>query len=161
MLKEISSIIIGVGAASILIILIFLFLIVKDISRSQRYRMQLEDAKSFTEELMQRREQFIATITHDLRTPLTTVMGYTELMGKSGLTPKQDHYLSHLKKSSEYILHLVNDLLDLSKLEAVKRLISSKVYSDFPRELFFADFFFLANSTFKIWPILKRSATGL
>jgi len=125
MLKEISSIIIGVGVASILIILIFLFLIVKDISRSQRYRMQLEEAKSFTEELMHRREQFIATITHDLRTPLTTVMGYTELMGKSGLTQKQDHYLSHLKKSSEYILHLVNDLLDLSKLEAGKMLIEN------------------------------------
>ena len=125
MLKEISTIIIVVGAASILIILIFLFLIVKDISRSQRYRLQLEEAKSFTEELMQRREQFIATITHDLRTPLNTVMGYTELMGKSGLTQKQDHYLSHLKKSSEYILHLVNDLLDLSKLEAGKMLIEN------------------------------------
>ena len=125
MLKEISTIIIVVGAASILIILIFLFLIVKDISRSQRYRMQLEEAKSITEELMYRREQFIATITHDLRTPLNTVMGYTELMGKSGLTQKQDHYLSHLKKSSEYILHLVNDLLDLSKLEAGKMLIEN------------------------------------
>ncbi|MEP6261057.1 MAG: ATP-binding protein [Gillisia sp.] len=125
MLKEISTIIIVVGAASILIILIFLFLIVKDISRSQRYRLQLEEAKSFTEELMHRREQFIATITHDLRTPLNTVMGYTELMGKSGLNPKQDHYLSHLKKSSEYILHLVNDLLDLSKLEAGKMLIET------------------------------------
>ncbi|HSP83029.1 MAG TPA: hypothetical protein VLN72_04805, partial [Gillisia sp.] len=67
MLKEISTIIIVVGAASILIILIFLFLIVKDISRSQRYRLQLEEAKSITEELMYRREQFIATITHDLR----------------------------------------------------------------------------------------------
>ncbi|HSP82530.1 MAG TPA: ATP-binding protein, partial [Gillisia sp.] len=105
--------------------LIFLFLIVKDISRSQRYRLQLEEAKSITEELMYRREQFIATITHDLRTPLNTVMGYTELMGKSGLTQKQDHYLSHLKKSSEYILHLVNDLLDLSKLEAGKMLIEN------------------------------------
>ncbi|HSJ11392.1 MAG TPA: response regulator [Gillisia sp.] len=125
MLKEISTIIIVVGAASILIILIFLFLIVKDISRSQRYRLQLEEAKSITEELMYRREQFIATITHDLRTPLNTVMGYTELMGKSGLTQKQDHYLSHLKKSSEYILHLVNDLLDLSKLEAGKMLIEN------------------------------------
>jgi signal transduction histidine kinase/FixJ family two-component response regulator len=125
MLKDISRTIIFVGAASILIILIFLFLIVKDISRSQRYRSQLEEAKAFTEALMQRREQFIATITHDLRSPLNTVIGYSELMEKAGLTKKQEHYLSHLKKSSEYILHLVNDLLDLSKLEAGKMLVEN------------------------------------
>lgn len=125
LLKDISRTIIVVGAASTLIILIFLFLIVKDISRSQRYRIQLEEAKSFTEAIMHRREQIIATITHDLRTPLNTVMGYSELMEKSGLTPKQEHYLSHLKKSSDYILHLVNDLLDLSKLEAGKMLVEN------------------------------------
>src|SRR5690606_41323189 len=110
MLKDISRTIITLGIASILIILVFLLLIVKDISRSQRYRSQLEEAKSFTEALMHRREQFIATITHDLRSPLNTVIGYSELMQKAGLTKKQEHYLSHLKKSSEYILHLVNDL---------------------------------------------------
>lgn len=120
MLKDISRTIFIVGAASVLIILVFLLFIVKDISRGQRYRLKLEEANAFNEALMQRREQFIATITHDLRSPLNTVIGYTELMGKAGLTKKQDHYLGHLKKSSEYILHLVNDLLDLSKLEAGK-----------------------------------------
>jgi len=123
MLNEISSIIIAVGIAFILLILFFLVLILKDVSRSQRYRLELEDAKSFTESLMKRREQFMATITHDLRSPLNTVIGYTDLMEKSGLNNKQEHYLSHLKKSSEYILHLVNDLLDLSKLEAGKMLV--------------------------------------
>ncbi|MFN4761821.1 ATP-binding protein [Gillisia sp. Q332] len=123
LLKEVSSIIIFVGIASVLIILFFLFLIVRDVSKSQRYRIQLEEAQSFTESLMKRREQFMATITHDLRSPLNTVIGYTELMGKSNLSNKQNRYLSHLQKSSEYILHLVNDLLDLSKLEAGKMLI--------------------------------------
>jgi len=99
---------------------LFLFLIVRDVSKGQRYRIKLEEAKLFTEALMQRREQFMSTITHDLRSPLNTVIGYTELMKKSGLNTKQEHYLGHLQKSSEFILHLVNDLLDLSKLEAGK-----------------------------------------
>ena len=120
LLKQVSRIIIIVGIASILIILLFLFLIVRDISKGQRYRVKLEEAKLFTEALMQRREQFMSTITHDLRSPLNSVIGYTELMKKSGLNTKQEHYLGHLKKSSEFILHLVNDLLDLSKLEAGK-----------------------------------------
>ncbi|HZJ36396.1 MAG TPA: ATP-binding protein [Gillisia sp.] len=120
LLEQVSRIIIIVGIASILIILLFLFLIVRDVSKGQRYRMKLEEAKLFAEALMQRREQFMSTITHDLRSPLNTVIGYTELMKKSGLNTKQEHYLGHLKKSSEFILHLVNDLLDLSKLEAGK-----------------------------------------
>ncbi len=120
LLAQVSRIIIIVGIASILIILLFLFLIVRDVSKGQRYRVKLEEAKLFAETLMQRREQFMSTITHDLRSPLNTVIGYTELMKKSGLNTKQEHYLGHLKKSSEFILHLVNDLLDLSKLEAGK-----------------------------------------
>ncbi len=120
LLEQVSRIIIIVGTASILIILLFLFLIVIDVSKGQRYRVKLEEAKLFTEALMQRREQFMSTITHDLRSPLNAVIGYTELMKKSGLNTKQEHYLGHLKKSSEFILHLVNDLLDLSKLEAGK-----------------------------------------
>ncbi|UJH89930.1 hypothetical protein LZ575_13185 [Antarcticibacterium sp. 1MA-6-2] len=133
LLNDISTTIFVVGAACILIILVFLVLIVSDISRSQQYRVQLEEAKSFTEALMQRREQFIATITHDLRSPLNTVMGYTELMGNSGLTKKQDHYLGQVKKSTEYILHLVNDLLDLSKLEAGKMLVENLPFN--PKKL--------------------------
>lgn len=120
LLEQVSRIIIIVGIASILIVLLFLFLIVSDVSKGQRYRVKLEEAKLFTEALMLRREQFMSTITHDLRSPLNTVIGYTDLMKKSGLNTKQEHYLGHLKKSSEFILHLVNDLLDLSKLEAGK-----------------------------------------
>ena len=120
MLNEVSQILLIVGATSVLIVLFFLFLIIRDVSRSQRYRIQLEDAKAFTESLMKRRERFMATITHDLRSPLNTVLGYTELIGKTPLNHKQEHYLGHLRKSSEFILHLVNDLLDLSKLDAGK-----------------------------------------
>src|SRR5690606_37133573 len=60
-------------------------------------------------------------------------------MEKAGLTKKQEHYLSHLKKSSEYILHLVNDLLDLSKLEAGKMLVENLPFN--PRNLLEDTFF--------------------
>ena len=89
LLAQVSRIIIMVGIASILIILLFLFLIVRDVSKGQRYRMKLEEAKLFTEALMQRREQFMSAITHDLRSPLNTVIGYTELMKKTELNSKQ------------------------------------------------------------------------
>ncbi|MGY5849100.1 ATP-binding response regulator [Salegentibacter sp. F14] len=145
MLKDTSMIMIAAGSISIIIILVFLFLIIKDVSRSQRYRSQLEEAKTFAESLLKSREHFMAAITHDLRSPLNTLIGYTDLMGKTALNTKQNHYLTHVKKSSDFILRLVNDLLDLSKLEAgkmlveklpfnPKKLIEDSVHSSLPGE---------------------------
>ncbi|WP_424492480.1 ATP-binding response regulator [Salinimicrobium sp. GXAS 041] len=108
------------GATSFAVILIFLFLVMRDVTRSYQYRNQLEAAKQYAESLLKSREQFMATVTHDLRSPLNTVVGYTDLLERTKLSRSQSHYLNHLKKSSDYILHLVDDLLDLSRLEAGK-----------------------------------------
>lgn len=120
MVRNTSRTIAILGAASFLVILIFLFLVIKDVSRSQRYRNELEVAKQYTEALLKSREQFMATVTHDLRSPLNTVEGYTDLLQNTNLNSTQTHYLKQLKSSSAYILRLVNDLLDMAKLEAGK-----------------------------------------
>ncbi|APG60988.1 hybrid sensor histidine kinase/response regulator [Christiangramia salexigens] len=133
MLQKTSYIIIFGGGTIGLIILFFIINIIRDITRSQRYRAELEEAKTFAESLLARREQFMAAITHDLRSPLTTVMGYTDLMQKTNLDHKQKHYLLQVKKSSQFILRLVNDLLDLSKLEAGKMLIEKLPFN--PKKL--------------------------
>lgn len=133
MLKDTSIIMIAAGSGSFIIIFVFLFFIIKDVSRSQRYRMQLEEAKTFAESLLKSREHFMATITHDLRSPLNTLIGYTDLMEKTALNNKQNHYLTHVKKSSDFILRLVNDLLDLSKLEAGKMLVEKLPFN--PKKL--------------------------
>ena len=133
MVVKTSDIIIIGGAIIAIIILFFVFNIISDITRSQRYRVQLEDAKNLAESLLASREQFMAAITHDLRSPLTTVMGYTDLIHKTDLNEKQKHYLKQIKKSSEYILRLVNDLLDLSKLEAGKMLVENLPFN--PKKL--------------------------
>lgn len=116
------------GAASLLVILVFIFLVVRDISRSQRYRRQLESAKMYAETLLQSREQFMNTITHDIRSPLNAIVGYTGLLRETGLNKSQNRYLGQLKKSSDYLLHLVNDLLDLSRLEAGKMSIEKLAF---------------------------------
>ncbi|MFZ0491237.1 MAG: ATP-binding protein [Salegentibacter sp.] len=133
MLEDTSQIMFLAGSVSVAIILLFLILIVRDVTRSQRYRTQLEEAKNFAEGLLKSREQFTAAITHDLRSPLSTVIGYTDLMQKTTLDPKQKHYLQQMRKSSDFILHLVNDLLDLSKLEAGKMLIEKLPFN--PKKL--------------------------
>lgn len=117
------------GAVSLLVILIFVFLVIRDVSRSQRYRNELEDAKTYAESLLKSREQIMNTVTHDLRSPLNSVVGYTGLLEKTDLNKSQNRYLGQLKKSSNYLLHLVNDLLDLSKLEAGKMSIEELTFN--------------------------------
>ena len=120
LLQQTSLIIGGVGIVSIVTIIVFLVLITKDTNRSQKYRKELENSKNFAESLLKNKEQIMATVTHDMRSPLNTVIGYSDLLQKTTLDNQQQHYLTHLRNSSEYILRLINDLLDLSKLEAGK-----------------------------------------
>ncbi|TRO67172.1 ATP-binding protein [Christiangramia sabulilitoris] len=135
MLNKTSNIIILGSCIILLIIIYFIINIIGDVTQSQRYRAELEEAKDFAESLLASREQFMAAITHDLRSPLTTVMGYTDLIQKTDLNEKQKHYLTQIKKSSEFILRLVNDLLDLSKLEAGKMLIEKISFN--PKKLIY------------------------
>ncbi len=128
-LNKTSNFIIIITIISLLTAIIFLFLITKDVSMSQKYRNELEAEKTYKESLLKTRESLINTVTHDLRSPLNTVIGYSDLLEKTGLNNKQRHYLGHLKKSSDYILHLVNDLLDLSKLEAGRMIIEELPFS--------------------------------
>lgn len=99
---------------------LFFLLITNDFLKNQRYRNQLEIEKKKTESLLTSREQLIATVSHDLKTPLNTIQGFSELISLGGVSEKQKYYLSNIKSSSVYINQLVNELLDFSKIEAGK-----------------------------------------
>ncbi|MGB5821758.1 MAG: ATP-binding protein [Saonia sp.] len=103
-----------------IIVGVFTFLITRDFWRAQTYRQKLEKEKKYSESLLKSREQLISTVSHDLRTPLNTITGYSELMENTGLSGKQVGYLKNVKSASQYVDSLVNDLLDFSKLEAGK-----------------------------------------
>ncbi|HET8838783.1 MAG TPA: ATP-binding protein [Flavobacteriaceae bacterium] len=122
-LEHTSNLIALVAVVAVLTVLIFVVLIVRDTNRSQKYRQELEHSKNFAESLLKGREQMMAAVSHDLRSPLNTITGYSDLLKNTPLNDQQEHYLDHLKKSSGYILRLVNDLLDLSKLEVGKMMV--------------------------------------
>lgn len=115
---------------------LFTFLITRDYWKVQLYRQQLEKEKKFSESLLKSREQLISTVSHDLRTPLNTITGYSELMETTGLTDKQVSYLKNVKSASHYVDNLVNDLLDFSRLEAGKIKIAKSpfILADLIRE---------------------------
>jgi PAS domain S-box-containing protein len=74
---------------------------------------------SYLKELDRLKSDFINTVSHDLRSPLTSILGYTELIGRTGpLNENQTEFLGRLQGSIQHITALVNDLLDLGRLEA-------------------------------------------
>ena len=119
-IEEISQTLKIIGIISIILALGFVIMIFKDASRSQQYNTKLQKSNQVARNLLKSREQLMATITHDMRSPLNTVLGFTDLLQKTAVNDTQKRYLQTIGKSGEYMLQLVNDLLDFSKLEAGK-----------------------------------------
>ena len=128
-LQKTNKIVAYAALVGFVLTLSFLILILNDFSKSQSYKKQLESANLATEKLLQNREQLIATVSHDLKTPLNTILGYTEMLSSSELSKKQLNYTSNIKGSSEYISKLVQDLLDLTQIEAGKISIDAVPFS--------------------------------
>jgi signal transduction histidine kinase/CheY-like chemotaxis protein len=127
-LKKINQIVTGAAIVGLLLTIFFSILIASDYSKTQLYKKQLEIANFKTKNLLKSREQLISTVSHDLKTPLSTIVGYTELLGNSDLNTKQSYFIRNIKNSSEYISQLVQDLLDFSQIEAGKIAIEKKPF---------------------------------
>ena len=92
-------------------------------SENKRLVERLEDAKLTAEAASQAKSEFLANMSHELRTPLTAVIGFSEIIkdGMAGpVTDEQKEYLADIMESGQHLLDLINDILDLSKVEAGK-----------------------------------------
>jgi len=115
-----ATIISGIAAGAVVLSVIFLVMIWRDITRSNRYRSQLEEANRFAEELLASREKLMLAITHDFKAPLGSIMGYADLLSRLTVDERQRFYLDNMKTSSEHLLKLVTDLLDFHRLDLKK-----------------------------------------
>lgn len=131
-LKEIVLIAIFMTLIAFVIGLISLIFITRDITRSQRYRKELEREKMITENLLKSREQLILSMTHDIKSPLNSILGYLQIIREGG-TCEQD-MVHNMMSSANHILDLVNSLLDFNRLE--KGIIEKKDIAFNARTLF-------------------------
>lgn len=110
----------GIAIGAVLLSALFLFIIGRDITRSNRYRRELEEARRRAEDLLAIREKLMLAITHDFKAPLGSIMGYADLLSRLTVDGRQRFYLDNMKTSSGHLLKLVSDLLDFHRLDLQK-----------------------------------------
>lgn len=100
-----------------------------DITERVNQRNELISAKLQAEKSEQLQEQFLANMSHEIRTPLNGIVGMSDLMGGTLLTARQREYLQVIQNSSQGLLTIINDVLDISKIKAGKFTIDHAAFN--------------------------------
>uniref|UniRef100_A0A0C1NKQ2 Circadian input-output histidine kinase CikA n=1 Tax=Tolypothrix bouteillei VB521301 TaxID=1479485 RepID=A0A0C1NKQ2_9CYAN len=101
----------------------FYLVMIEDITERKETELKLLESKDAAEAGSKAKSEFLATMSHELRTPLNAIMGLSQLLQQKivgSLNDKQKEYINCIYSSGEHLLELINDILDLSKVEAGK-----------------------------------------
>lgn len=93
-------------------------LTVHDVTKQKQTERALAQAKKKAEEADISKSAFLANMSHEIRTPLNAIMGFSEILGAANSTEEKAQYQQIIKMNAELLLQLINDILDMSKIEA-------------------------------------------
>src|SRR6187551_490109 len=94
------------------------FAAARDVTERKQVEAELREAKANAETASQTKSDFLASMSHEIRTPLNAIIGIADLLAKTSLTDQQDKYVQIFRRAGDNLLNLINDILDLSKVEA-------------------------------------------
>ncbi|MBF6628927.1 MAG: response regulator [Proteiniphilum sp.] len=118
--QRIFSFALTVGAVSLLLILVIIFLIIDDLNKGQKARIDLAKEKQHTEELIESRHKLLLSVSHDIKTPLSSIMGYMEMWDTDDVPEERQRQLTSARNSGRHILSMLGNLLEFSRLERNK-----------------------------------------
>jgi PAS domain S-box-containing protein len=105
-----------------------MYAVARDVTTLKSAEVALRSAKEEAERSNRFKDQFLSTMSHELRTPLNAVVGFSDLLmddNHGALTDRQQRYVKHIRTGGFHLLKLINDILDLSKIEAGRLQLST------------------------------------
>ncbi len=105
---EFSYIVMGLVLLAAALVFLYIIYIIKKLIRSEKMLRETARVK----------ENFLANMSHEIRTPMNAIVGFTQLLGQKNLDVDSRHYVQTIERSGENLLAIVNDILDISKIEA-------------------------------------------
>ena len=115
--------------ASYLIIICVVIALVYNVRKSMLYEKEIIEARETAERLVMTKSRFLSNMSHEIRSPLTSIIGFTEQMDNIEYDPDKKRYLNAIRTSSDHLLTTVNDILDFSKLDAGKLTLNTQPFS--------------------------------
>lgn len=92
--------------------------VVQDIQRTKEFEIDLMVARKAAESANHAKSEFLSSMSHELRTPMNSILGFSQLLQSDSLTPDQQESVDLIYRSGQHLLELVNDVLDLAKLDS-------------------------------------------
>ena len=114
---------------SFVIIMIIVVILIFNIRRTARYEKDILEARERAEKLALTKTRFLNNMSHEIRSPLTSIMGFTEQLESNEYDEEKKKYLNAIRSSSDHLLHTVNDVLDFSKLDAGKLMLEHAAFN--------------------------------